>query len=422
MRIAIASACYPPETVVAGRMSYDLACYLLKEGHEVRVICPYPTRVAGLSVTDSKPQRVLSTAIDQGVTVIRVPSYTAPLSRLLPRMRESWSYGRWTAHVLQQSEWKAQALYEDAWPMLAQAWISKTAQRLGITRVAHIMDLYPESAFIKYPQWLGSLFGKPLLQLDKANALRAAKILVLSEQMRQVYESTRHVPAEQLEIIPPWQDEAPFLKAPDRQEAARQYKVRADLFTFLYLGNIGPVAGVGHLIQSFGRAALPQAQLLIIGEGSEKEACVKLAKGTSDKIVFLTEPDVRKVPLLQALADVCLLPMRRGSGVSSIPSKLSAYMLSGKPVLASVDDESETARVIHAADCGWVTEPENIEALCDQMRRLAVPGAGILAANGDKGRKYALAHLSRSSGVQKMASILLEAARKTEQFLEGNRP
>jgi hypothetical protein len=112
------------------------------------------------------------------------------------------------------------------------------------------------------------------------------------------------------------------------------------------------------------------------------------------------------------------LPVRRGAAFTSIPSKLSSYLLSEKPVLASVDNDSESARVITAADCGWIVPPEETNRLADRMRAVARIPAGELAVRGRRGREYALEHLSKSRGVRRLAAVLLQVA---AQRVNGNR-
>ena len=152
---------------------------------------------------------------------------------------------------------------------------------------------------------------------------------------------------------------------------------------------------------------------------------MQLARQSQANIQFLADPEMANVPLLQSLADVCLLPVKRGAASSSIPSKLSAYMLSGKPVLASVDANSDSARLIRTADCGWVVEPEDRTALAQTMRELCSQATGTLAATGARGRGYALEHLSKKQGVKKLAAIILEAVgrkREPETALPGQVP
>jgi glycosyltransferase involved in cell wall biosynthesis len=187
-----------------------------------------------------------------------------------------------------------------------------------------------------------------------------------------------------------------------------RYGVQNDRFSFLYLGNIGPVAGVDFLIQAFNLAAIENTQLLIVGDGSAKDKCVKMVDSLRiPNVRFISDPDVQNVPLIQSMSNVCLLPMKRGAGISSIPSKLAAYMFSAKPVLAAVDENSDTARAILQAKGGWVSEPENIERLAAKMKQIVSVSHQELKKIGQNGREYGLLHFTKSKGVSRLAEIIL---------------
>ena len=47
-------------------------------------------------------------------------------------------------------------------------------------------------------------------------------------------------------------------------------------------------------------------------------------------------------------------------------------MFSKKPVIASVDMDSDSARIIKEAKSGWVIEPENIDMLIDVMEEASL--------------------------------------------------
>jgi colanic acid biosynthesis glycosyl transferase WcaI len=53
-----------------------------------------------------------------------------------------------------------------------------------------------------------------------------------------------------------------------------------------------------------------------------------------------------------------------------IPSKLLTYLASRRPVLAAVHPESEAARFIQKAGCGWVIEPEEPSKFAEAILRL----------------------------------------------------
>jgi len=269
------------------------------------------------------------------------------------------------------------------------------------------MDIYPESLLNRLPGLVRSLIGSPLRMLDGWSARQASSICVISESMRSTYITNRCIPAERVVTIPTWQDEKMFETPVDREAACVRYSVRADRFTFLYLGNIGPVAGVDLLIRAFHNAALESAQLLIVGDGSTKDSCIKLVDQLKAiNIQFISDPDARNVPLLQSLADVCLLPLKRGAGSSSIPSKLPAYLFSVKPVLATVDEDSDTANVIREGACGWIGPPENEEWLSAKMKAVISMTRDELSSLGAHGREYALARFSKAPGVKRLADLI----------------
>jgi hypothetical protein len=58
------------------------------------------------------------------------------------------------------------------------------------------------------------------------------------------------------------------------------------------------------------------------------------------------DPPKSKLPEIQDQAYVLLLALPKNSDRFSLPTKLIAYMFSEKPVIACVDEDSETAHLI----------------------------------------------------------------------------
>jgi glycosyltransferase involved in cell wall biosynthesis len=403
-------AVYPPEPVVSAQMGRDLAVCLAQSGAQVTVICPTPSRPLGADYGAFRPAGRPLVRIEEGVEVVRVPSFTAPRSRLLARSVEGWSFGRHVCQYLEHHLSNVNVVYANPWPLLSQTLIARLCGRRGIPLVWHISDLYPESLLPKLPCWTRKIVNAPLTALDSWIARQAYQTVVLSESVRQVYVNHRGLPPEKVVTILNWIDESRFEQLPDRTEACARYGVPEDRFTFLYLGNIGPVAGVEQVIDSFHAARLTGAQLVIAGHGSTRAKCVEYASRLDARGVrFISDPDAGNVPLLQSLAHVCLLPMRKGTAASSFPSKLMAYLLSGKPVLATLDAGSDTARDIQEAECGWVGEPENVAWLAAKMREVTALPPGDLEMKGQRGRAYGLKHFSRSQGVRRLAKLVTAA-------------
>lgn len=410
MRVVIVNAVYPPEPVVSAQMGRDLAAHLAHRGVPVKVLCPAPSRPVGTDYAMLRQCGRTLTRVEAGVEVVRLPSFAAPKSRLFARMRESWSFGRHVCRYLEKDLQFVDVVYANTWPLLSQALLARYCASRRIPLVLHIQDVYPESLLGKLPIVLRSVIGRPLWMLDRWCAQQAQQVVVISDNMRRTYVENRGLAPGKVVTVPNWVDDQGFIHMPSRRDACARYRIPEDKFTFLYLGNIGPVAGVEGLIEAFHNARLPQAQLVVVGDGSAKASCVALVDRLGVRNVrFVSDPEVANVPLLQALGHVCLLPVRRGAAFSSIPSKLMAYMLAGNPVLATVDFESDTARCVHNARCGWVGEPENIGWLAAKMAELLTYSSEILKGMGHRGRTYGLANFSKSSGVNKLVDVVLSA-------------
>ena len=393
--IIVISAVFPPEPVVSAKLSMDLYEALKGKGLEVKVLHPAPTRPYGF-----KPE--LNSIGMLGTDEITTMSYVCPQSSLIGRMRESWSFGKACKKYIKEHHSEIQCIYANAWPMFSQKAIVKTAKRYGIPCIIHVQDVYPESLTNKMSGVLGKAAKAMILPMDKYILRNCSKIVAISEKMKAYLSETRGVESNKIDFVINWQDESEFLaynKVPEDRP-----------FTFMYMGNIGPVAGVDLLIDAFTQAGLKNAKLVVAGSGSMKEKMQEKA-AANQNIEFWDVPN-GKVPEIQSKADCMLLPIKRGAASSSIPSKLPAYMFSAKPIIGCMDADSDTADAISQADCGWVIEPENAQLLAEKMKTVAALDAANLKEYGEKALKYGLEHFSKSENLRKLTDVIMSVSQK----------
>lgn len=411
--MVIVNGVYPPEPLVTAQMGRDLAVRLVQDGSRVTVLCPYPSRPKGVRYAAFQASGSTRVDMEDGVEVVRLPSFTVLESKIVARARESFSFGLHACRYLRHQSERPDVLYVNAWPLLGPGLLAWYARHAGVPMVLHVQDVYPESLLAKLPGLLRGTVAGPLTMLDRWIARQAYKVVVISANMRRIYVESRHIAPEKVVAINNWQDEHPYREFMPRPEACARYGVPEDRFTYLYLGNIGPVAGVDLLIRAFHEACLEGAQLVIIGDGSAKDTCEKLASRLQVRHVrFISDPDIGNVSILQSMAHVCMLPVRHAAGMSSVPSKLVAYLFSAKPVMATVDAESDTARVIREAGCGWVGSSEDVAWLAAKMAEVKAMPQSELVRIGLSGRKYALEQFSKAVGTERLASVVTEV---TEQ-------
>jgi glycosyltransferase involved in cell wall biosynthesis len=392
--ILLISAVFPPEPVVSAKLSFDIA-NSLSERNTVTVISPIPSRPFGF-----KFNRVNTSF---SFNHIQVTSYVCASSSIIGRFRESYSFGKFSSRFINDNHQNIDVIYANTWQLMGQYLVVKAARKYNIPVVIHVQDIYPESLANKLPVG-SSLINYLLMPLDKYILGKSNKVIAISKKMKDYLAETRKLNKEKIEIIPNWQGEESF-----QNIFTTKNNITDSPFTFMYLGNIGPVAGVDLLLDAFVLANIQNSRLVIAGSGSMKEVLEKQAENYSAyNIEFWLVPE-GKVPEMQAMADILILPVRKGSASTSIPSKLPAYMFSAKPIIACVDKDSDTATTIKEAKCGWVIQPDNIVILSDKMVDTAKMNENLLSELGNNGRNYALMHLSKKKNLPIIVKIIEEA-------------
>ena len=178
------------------------------------------------------------------------------------------------------------------------------------------------------------------------------------------------------------------------------------MFTMTFLGSLSPSANIEGVITAFGNLNNKKSKLVIAGSGSEKEKLERIAHSFPEaNIIFQSAPS-HKVMEIQNHADILLLPLRKGVGKLALPSKLIAYMFTQKPILAFVEKESDTAKIILHANCGWVVESEESEDLTLKMKALLELDKKILIEKGENSYNFAKNELSRTSNIAKIMKII----------------
>jgi len=392
--ILIISAVFPPEPVVSALLSRDLA-EKLAESNSLTVICPNSTRPLGFNFV-----KIIEPL---NYKVHHLDSFTFPASNIFGRLRESLSFGIYSVKYLKHSNKHIDCIYLNTWPLLSQYLIVKAAKKLNIPTIIHVQDIYPESLLNKLT--IGkTIIKKILLPIDRLTLKNSTKIIAISEKMKQILVHTRNIPREKVEVVTNWQNEDDFIQFHNNK--IKKVTDLSNPFTFMYLGNNGPLAGVEFLIYTFVKAKIHNSRLIIAGTGSRKRACIDLVNSLNiNNIEFVQVPD-GKVPSVQDVADVMILPVKKNGAMSSIPSKLPAYMFSAKPIIGSLDLKSDTAKAINDSGCGIVVEPENEIELIDAMKEVSEWSNQTIFEKGNLGFNYAILNFSKRTNLDKIVSII----------------
>lgn len=102
--------------------------------------------------------------------------------------------------------------------------------------------------------------------------------------------------------------------------------------------------------------------------------------------------------------------------MSSIPSKLPAYMFSQKTIIGSLDLESDTAKAIIKANCGLVVEPENEQMLINAFQEVAGWNVQMLKQKGENGFEYAISRFSRKHNLSLITNLIRNYVSKNMSY------
>lgn len=394
----IVSAVFPPEQVTSALMNYDLAKELSKE-YDVTVLRPNPTRPIGMEFDykglDGEP-----------FETILVDSYTHPQSQLIGRFKESIDFGKKCAKYIKEHHDEIAFIYNNPWQLFGVNIVARTAKKYHIPYMIAIQDIYPECLFTNkhYLPIIKSIALAILRPIDKYYQKHAAIIRTISDEMVDYLSSTRKLPRDKYLVVNNWQNDEDF--------SYLKKSTKCDKLRFVYTGSINLHANVDLIIKAFAQADIPNSELAIYGGGNQKDNCVKMVEEMGLKNVSFGYVKRTEIPQVQANASALVLALPSGNGNFCLPSKMTSYMLSGKPILASVDYESATTRYITEAQCGLCVEPDSIPALVEGFIKIAAMSQEQLQTCGNNSLKFAKQHLTREINLRMVCDAIEEVTLK----------
>lgn len=393
-KILIISGVFPPEQVTSALLNYDLAKELSKN-YCVTVLRPYPTRPIGMKFEyDGLKNEPFETVL--------IDSYTHPQSQLLGRFRESYDFGKKCAAYIKKHHQEISFIYNNPWQLFGCAITSRTAKRYKIPYMIAVQDIYPECLLTKgHKPWIVKKLMMGLLKpIDVYYQRSAARIRTISDEMGDYLSATRRVPREKYLIVNNWQNDEDFVNISNI--------VPADLIRFAFVGSINEHANVDIIIKAFAEAKVPNSELVLYGGGNRKEQCQNLVRQLGLNNVRFDFVKRDQIPQVQSHASVLVLALPAGNGNFCLPSKMTSYMLSGKPILASVDHDSATTRYINEAKCGVSVNPDSISSMVEGFKTMASMSREQLQTYGNNSLSFAKQHLTREKNLRLVCDAIEE--------------
>lgn len=231
--------------------------------------------------------------------------------------------------------------------------------------------------------------------LERAAFNAADRIVVCSPGFRD-YIAGLGVAARSVETIYNWVDVNEYYASPANGNGSRT--------RFLYAGNLGYTQGFETLIEAAERAG-PEVAVQVVGDGNTADEVRRLAEPVANVAVSPALPR-SEVPHLLASADVHVVIQRRLVAGANLPSKIAVCLASGRPIVASIDEETPAAKLLEASQGAVVVPPDDPDRLAEAMLELH-RRPELRRELGERGREFAVRTLSHERVLARLEHALL---------------
>lgn len=201
------------------------------------------------------------------------------------------------------------------------------------------------------------------------------------------------VPADRIQVLRNWSHVKP--PSADRTATRERLGWGPQEYIALHTGNMGLKQGLEQVLEA-ARLALqeaPNVRFVLVGDGSQRESLMHAARSLPN-VAFLPFQPEDDFPALLAAADALLLSERPSVADMSLPSKLTSYLVSGRPVVAAVAPGGASAGVIRASGAGVIVDAGRPEGILSAIRDLLAQPSEA-SKLGKAGQAYAERELSQ---------------------------
>lgn len=277
-------------------------------------------------------------------------------------------------------------------------WFTKIFR--GGKLVFNIQDIFPDAAIET-----GAISNQKIIKaarwLERVSYQKSDLIVLLSDDLannvQQKLDQRLHG---RVRVIPNFVDTQMITPLP------RMTKYRTELgigeeTVVMYAGNIGFSQSLEMMIAA--ARELLNLIFVINGEGAARDMLKEAAHGLSN-IKFGDYQDISRLSEVLATGDIHVVPLKRGLGSVSVPSKTYSVLAAGRPICAAVDLETEVPRIIAAAKAGVCVEPDNQVAFISALKAM-VQDPKMLGEMGVSGRIWVEGHASAGAVAQRYEAL-----------------
>jgi colanic acid biosynthesis glycosyl transferase WcaI len=404
VRVAILGINYAPESTGIAPYTTRLATGLAQRGHDVRVFTGYPHYPQWKrygATTGFRSQEELD-----GVRVRRLNHNVPRQLSWIGRAAMELSFGL----QLLTTRWGYPEVVVCVTPPLLATAMSMMRTRLTWRRPAVgilIHDLY--SRGIEETGAASGVVARAVRTVESSAIRVADSVAVIHAGFAPELIEDLGVDGLRIREIRNWT----HVSAPDPAASAAfrdAHNWSADETVILHAGNMGYKQGLENVIAAAEVAARSgsRARFVLLGDGNQRVSLEAIGAGIRN-LQFLPPVSEEDFPAALGAADVLLVNERPGVAHMAVPSKLTSYFRSGKPILAATDPTGFTAGELAASGAGVCVPAGQPDLLLSEALRLAAD-LDLAGQLGEAGRRYCDELLSEEAALDRYEQWIIDLA------------
>jgi colanic acid biosynthesis glycosyl transferase WcaI len=405
---------YAPDTAPTGEVMTSIGTELIARGHELHVVTSLPW-YRHHRIEPGWEGRVVHHEDVDGARITRVHPFPTD-KRNIPARAAAFAGFTVLSTVMglvgRPGE-RPDAVLAMSPPLTlgAAGWL--VARRWGVPFVFNIQDVFPDVAVE-----VGAITDPRVIRLaswlERWSYRRSDAVTVLSDDLRDnlVGKIRGTVPdaEDRIRVIPNFVDTSRITPADPEAGSYRREHGLSGKRVVMYAGNVGFSQSLELMVAAARtlreRPDMADVVFVINGGGSARPSIEEQAAGL-DNVVFVDYQPKERLPEVLAAADVHVVPLRRGLARASVPSKTYSILAAGRPIVASVDEGTEVARLVEKAGAGLAVPPEDPEAFTEAVVAL-LEDPDRAAAMGRAGRAFVESWASPAAIAQRYEELFEE--------------
>lgn len=192
-------------------------------------------------------------------------------------------------------------------------------------------------------------------------------------------------------------------------------QLKKDAFYVVYAGNMGVMQNVEIIVEAANRLKdREDIKFILVGDGINKTTLYEKATELGLKnVMFYPIQPAEIASHIYAMADINIIPLKKGVINTALPSKTAACLSCGKPIIACIDKDSEFAKLLSDYGVGPIVSPDDPDELAKSILEMRNKNES-LGEMGIAARKCFEDCFRRSKNVEVYSKVFIKSMGEEE--------